>query len=102
MSRRSRRRRPSSRPAPVDASLDLHGATAGDALAELREFLQETSALGCRDVLLIHGKGTGTLARLVKTELDRCSLVESHRPAGEDEGGQGARRVRLARPGDAR
>ena len=95
MSRRRQRRRPGHRHVPLDASLDLHGSTVADAVAEIRAFLQETSALGCRDVLLIHGRGTGTLARLVKDELDRSRYVESHRVAAESDGGRGARRVQL-------
>ena len=45
---------------PVDASLDLHGLSAGDARERLRAFLHDKRARGERCVLVIHGKGEGS------------------------------------------
>lgn len=59
----------------------------------LREFLQEAVALGEHTVLVIHGKGTGTLARFVKSQLDASARVRSHRTAPRELGGDGARIV---------
>jgi DNA-nicking Smr family endonuclease len=49
-----RRRRP-------QATLDLHGLTAVEALERAERFLAESKALGLQKVLIIHGKGNHTL-----------------------------------------
>lgn len=41
----------------VEARLDLHGMTQREAHAELRRFVRDTAARGCRCVLVITGKG---------------------------------------------
>ncbi|MEM1249856.1 MAG: Smr/MutS family protein [Acidobacteriota bacterium] len=73
--------------------IDLHGATRAEAREQLRDFLQEAVALGEHTVLVIHGKGTGTLARFVTAELDGSPHVRSHRTAPKELGGEGARVV---------
>ncbi len=47
---------------PVEASLDLHGYTQGQAHGALGQFLGESQARGLRCVLVITGKGTTTEA----------------------------------------
>ena len=43
---------------PVEASLDLHGQTIEEAGKSLTLFLEEAQSVGCRCVIVIHGKGT--------------------------------------------
>jgi DNA-nicking Smr family endonuclease len=45
---------------PIDARLDLHGATMEEAREKLLAFLRETRTRGERCVLVIHGKGDHT------------------------------------------
>jgi len=45
---------------------------------------------------VIHGKGTGTLRRVVREQLAKHPLVKLYRPAGYDEGGAGVTIVELA------
>ncbi len=42
----------------VEARLDLHGMTQREAHAELRRFIRDAAARGCRCVLVITGKGS--------------------------------------------
>jgi DNA-nicking Smr family endonuclease len=42
---------------PVQAEIDLHGLTRDEALAALRDFLNDGMARGLRCVRVIHGKG---------------------------------------------
>ncbi len=46
----------------IEASLDLHGMTQKEAHATLRRFITDTAARGCRCVLVITGKGSGSAA----------------------------------------
>ena len=50
---------------------------------------------GLSTVSIIHGKGTGTLRQAVRKKLDNHPLVESYRPAGYGEGGEGVTIVEL-------
>jgi len=43
---------------PVEASLDLHGQIIEEAGKSLTLFLEEAQSVGCRCVIVIHGKGT--------------------------------------------
>ena len=42
---------------PIEANLDLHGQTIEEAGATLTRFLDEAQAVGCRCVIVVHGKG---------------------------------------------
>jgi DNA-nicking Smr family endonuclease len=42
---------------PIEATLDLHAATAAEAEIRIRSFIQESQAKGFRAVRIIHGKG---------------------------------------------
>lgn len=41
----------------LDAEIDLHGLTSGEAKRQLLSFLHRSVIDGCRSVLIIHGKG---------------------------------------------
>jgi DNA-nicking Smr family endonuclease len=43
---------------PIEANLDLHGQTIEGAGSSLTLFLQEAQSMGCRCVIVVHGKGT--------------------------------------------
>jgi DNA-nicking Smr family endonuclease len=89
----------------IDARVDLHGMTQGEAHGLLLSFLQRAHAGGLRYVLIITGKGAsfgseGALKRAVpawlSTPLFR-PLVSGHDHAARQHGGAGAIYVRLRR-----
>ncbi len=89
----------------LDAALDLHGLTQGEAHYRLRRFLEDSAARGHRLVLVITGKGrggeTGVLRRLVPYWLAEPALaarVVGFETAHARHGGTGALYVRLRRP----
>lgn len=90
---------------PIEARVDLHGMTQGEAHGLLFSFLQRAHAAGVRYVLVITGKGAsfgsdGALKRAVPawlaTPLFR-PLVSGHDDAARQHGGTGALYIRLRR-----
>lgn len=89
----------------IDARVDLHGMTQGEAHGLLLSFLHRAHTGGLRYVLVITGKGAsfggdGALKRAVpawlSTPLFRA-LVSGHDHAARQHGGTGALYVRLRR-----
>lgn len=70
--------------------LDLHTFAPRDVAALVNDYIDECIAKGFTRVRIIHGKGTGTLRRIVHATLDRHAAVERHALAGEAAGGWGA------------
>ena len=79
--------------------LDLHTFAARDVADLIPDYLDECLARGYREVRIVHGKGAGTLRRIVHAALARHPGVESFALAPERRGGWGATLVRL-RPRD--
>jgi DNA-nicking Smr family endonuclease len=97
----------------IDARLDLHGLTQGEAHAELLHFLRSASARGARLVLVITGKGRrgeadgerGVLRRQVPQWLglpEFRPFVVGFEDAHAAHGGEGALYVRVRRPRGSR
>ncbi len=80
---------------PIDGILDLHTFHPGDVKSLVPEYISECRKRGIYEIRIIHGKGTGTLRRIVHSILEKSPQVESYRLAGEDEGGWGATLVTL-------
>ena len=82
----------SARQTPVrtaDATLDLRGQRADEAVASLDRFIDQ-SLLASRDVIfVIHGHGTGALRSAVRAHLESSPAVTEWRPAEREEGGDG-------------
>lgn len=74
----------------ITDELDLHTFRPRDVSSLVPDYLDECVQRGWREVRIIHGKGTGTLRRIVHAALDRHPAVESYRLAGEGFGGWGA------------
>jgi DNA mismatch repair protein MutS2 len=70
-------------------TLQLRGQRAEEALLELDQYLDRVYLARLPEVRIVHGKGTGTLRRLIREELQRHPLVASHRPGLPAEGGDG-------------
>ena len=58
--------------------LDLHGETLESAEFQINTFLKDNYTLGKREVVIIHGKGTGTLKKGTQEVLKKSKLVESY------------------------
>ena len=79
------------------AELHLRQLTIDEALLKLDQYLHDAFMAGRYQVRIVHGKGTGTLRQAVREELAKHSLVQSYRPGGYSEGGEGVTIVELAR-----
>ena len=80
---------------PVEGTLDLHTFRPSDVKDLVKEYLRECATKGILRVRISHGKGTGTLARMVRSILGKMPEVVSYMTAGPDEGGWGATIVRI-------
>ena len=76
--------------------LRIRRLTVDEALPKLDQYLHDAFMAGLYQVRIIHGKGTGTLRRLVQQQLAKHPLVKSYRPGGYGEGGAGVTMVELA------
>jgi len=83
----------------VSDELDLHMFKPKDVKFLVPDYLEECRDKGILYVRIIHGKGSGTLRRLVHGILSKLPWVSSYRLASEIEGGWGATVVELAPPG---
>jgi len=68
---------------PIDGVLDLHTFRPADAKALVADYLDECRARGILEVRIIHGKGTGTLRRIVHSVLDRRTDIRHYAIAGD-------------------
>lgn len=80
----------------VDAEIDLHGLTAPQARAALREFLSAQIHRGSRCVRIVHGKGLRSgsrgpvLKNIVNRDLRRIAAIVAFGSARQVDGGGGA------------
>ncbi len=81
---------------PVDGVLDLHAFAPRDVPDLVPEYVRLCRERGILRVRIVHGKGTGTLRRIVHAALERMPVVVAFRLAGADGGGWGATLVDLA------
>lgn len=75
--------------------LDLHTFAPREVADVVAEYVTWAAEQGKREVRIIHGKGTGTLRRVVHAALARHLLVERFALAGERRGSWGATLVIL-------
>ncbi len=84
-------------------TLDLHGFTREESLAQIRGFLARCVAQGMKKVSIIHGRGLhseggqGVLKQVVLRELKASAYVRWYGDAPPDQGGSGATVVILQR-----
>jgi len=81
---------------PIDGFLDLHQFAPGDAKELVGDYLDACRGKGVLEVRIVHGKGTGTLRRVVHSVLAGRDDVESFKLAA-DASGWGATMVLLRR-----
>ncbi len=80
---------------PIDGVLDLHTFHPREVRDLVPEYLQECRKRGILQVRIIHGKGTGTLRRIVHSLLDKNPLVLRYKTADLGGGGWGSTEVEL-------
>jgi dsDNA-specific endonuclease/ATPase MutS2 len=61
--------------------LDLHAFRPQEVAELVADYLDEAVARGWTEVRIVHGKGTGTLRRIVQAALERHAAVVSFRQA---------------------
>ena len=83
------------KPNTASMSLDLHGLRAEEALDRLDKFISDALIAGFDEVIVYHGIGTGKLAYAVKEFLKAHKSVKSFSDAPINQGGYGAKVVRL-------
>ncbi|MEW6185724.1 MAG: endonuclease MutS2 [Thermodesulfobacteriota bacterium] len=79
----------------IPSRLQLIGRRVDDALSELEPFLNHASLAGLQEIVIIHGIGTGILARAVRDYLKSHPLAKNFRKGDSSEGGEGVTVVRL-------
>lgn len=81
---------------PIEASIDLHGATLEQARERLDQFLQSCLTHGIKCVRIVHGKGYGSrdgtpvLKEVVRRWLTQFDAVLAYAECSENNGGAGA------------
>jgi DNA-nicking Smr family endonuclease len=75
---------------PIDGTLDLHTFDPRDVKDLVPDYLAACREKGLLHVRIIHGKGTGTLKKIVLSVLEKLPSVLSFRAAEETAGGWGA------------
>ena len=80
---------------PIDGTLDLHTFHPSEVKDLVPHYLDLCAEKGIAHVRIIHGKGTGTLRKLVHSLLKRHPLVIDYGTPGHDGGSWGSTTVRL-------
>ena len=81
---------------PAKDEVHLRQLTVDEALLKFDKYLDDAFMAGLYQVRVVHGKGTGTLRRIVRQQLAKHPLVRSYRPGDYGEGGDGVTIVELA------
>ncbi|MBD3297182.1 MAG: DNA mismatch repair protein MutS [candidate division Zixibacteria bacterium] len=80
---------------PIDGTLDLHTFSPRDVKSLVPDYIEECRARGITQLRIIHGKGTGTLRRIVHGILEEHPHVAAFRHEGGSGGSWGATVVDL-------
>jgi DNA-nicking Smr family endonuclease len=80
---------------PIDGVLDLHTFHPKDVKDLVPEYLRECRSQGIYHIRIIHGKGTGTLRKIVHSILEKDPHVLRFQMALADGGNWGATEVEL-------
>jgi DNA mismatch repair protein MutS2 len=76
--------------------IEVRGQRVDEALPRVEEYLEAAYESGVPFVRIVHGKGTGTLRRVVREQLASSPIVASFETAASAEGGEGVTVVHLA------
>lgn len=81
--------------ATITRSIDIRGMTVDEAEQVCGKFIDDAQISGLKQILIIHGKGTGALRKGVQDFLRGNNAVASFQFADMDEGGTGATLVTI-------
>ena len=82
---------------PITGELDLHTFSPSEATRVIDAYLDACAHRGIYSIRIVHGKGIGTLRRMVLAHLSRHPAVAELKAADEMSGGWGAVWVALRR-----
>ncbi len=85
----------SSKSKTISPELDVRGMVLEQAIASVDKYIDDASLSGLREVVLIHGKGTGTLRNGIHQFLKTNKHIKSFRLGGYGEGDTGVTIVEL-------
>lgn len=80
---------------PIDGTLDLHTFSPRDIKNLVPDYIDECLKREITQIRIVHGKGKGTLRRIVHSILDKHPRVISYRHEGGSGGSWGATVVDL-------
>jgi DNA-nicking Smr family endonuclease len=80
---------------PIDGTLDLHTFRIQEIPDLIHDYLDECQRRGVREIRIVHGRGKGTLRRIVQGELKKRTDLLENRLAPRERGGWGATLVTL-------
>ena len=80
---------------PIEDSLDLHTFSPREIKPLLEEYLYQCQQREFHEVRIIHGRGTGTQRKIVRSLLARNPRVAAFKDAAPESGGWGATMVTL-------
>ena len=83
---------------PIDGTLDLHTFRPSELPDLLDDYIAACLEQQIYSLRIVHGKGTGTLRKRVRSLLGRDRRVAAFRDAGPGAGGWGATLAELHRP----
>jgi DNA mismatch repair protein MutS2 len=69
--------------------IDLRGNSVEEMMPLLDKYIDDAYLSGLPSIRIIHGKGSGTLRRVVRDELGHHPLVKEYRAGSPEEGGEG-------------
>jgi DNA mismatch repair protein MutS2 len=85
------------RPTGIPSSIMVRGMTVDEALPDVERYLDQAYRAGYDQVAVIHGRGTGTLRKVVQELLKSLPYVREYRLGDHGEGGYGVTIVTFAR-----
>ena len=85
---------------PIDGTIDLHTFQPKEVKQLVPDYINACLENGIYQLRIIHGKGTGTLRKIVQGILEKHPSVAGFRHEGGSGGGWGATVVDLQQPSD--
>jgi len=78
-----------SKTSTISPEIDVRGMLVDEAIQVVDKYLDDVYLSGLKQVMIIHGKGTGALRAAITTMLKRHPHIEAHRPGKYGEGEMG-------------